>query len=39
MANLFPKLCTRKTWLSKCLKSPVSEDPWTSSMKGGTKHR
>ena len=27
----------RKTWLFKCLKSPVSEDPSTSSMVNGPK--
>ena len=28
----------RKTWLDKCLKSPVSEDPLTSNMVNGQKH-
>ena len=28
----------RKTWLDKCLKSPVSEDPSTSNMVNGQKH-
>ena len=28
----------RKTWLDKCLKSPVSEDPLTSNMVIGLKH-
>ena len=28
----------RKTWLDKCLKSPVSEDPSTSNMVNGPKH-
>ena len=28
----------RKTWLDKYLKSPVSEDPPTSSMVNGSKH-
>ena len=28
----------RKTWLDKCLKSPVSEDPLTSNMVNGPKH-
>ena len=28
----------RKTWLDKCLKSPVSEDPSTSKMVKGKKH-
>ena len=25
-------------WLDKCLKSPVSEDPWKSSMVNEIKH-
>ena len=28
----------RKTWLDKCLKSPLSEDPLTSNMVNGQKH-
>ena len=28
----------RNTWLNKCLKSPVSEDPSTSNMVSGTKN-
>ena len=32
MAFVFPKLRTLKTWLDKCLKSPVSDDPSTSNM-------
>ena len=28
----------RKSWLDKYLKSPVSEDPSTSSMVNGSKH-
>ena len=28
----------RKTWLDKCLSSPVSEDPWKSNMVNGPKH-
>ena len=28
----------QKTWLDKCLKSPVSEDPSTSDMVNGRKH-
>ena len=28
----------RKTWLEKCLKTPVSEDPSTSNMGNGRKH-
>ena len=31
-AFVFPKLRSVKTWLSKRLKSPVSEDAWTSNM-------
>ena len=27
-----------KTWLDKCLKSPVLEDPLTSNMVNGPKH-
>ena len=28
----------RKTWLDKCLKSPVSEDSPTGNMSNGPKH-
>ena len=28
----------RKTWWGKCLKSPLSEDPWTSNTVNGPKH-
>ena len=35
---VFPKLRTLKTWLDKCLKSPVLEDPSTSSMVNMSKH-
>ena len=28
----------RKTWLDKCLKSPVSEDPLISNLAKGLKH-
>ena len=28
----------QKTWLDKCIKSPVSEDPSTSNMVNGLKH-
>ena len=38
IAFLFPKLRTLKTWLDKCLKSPVSEDPSPSNMKNVPKH-
>ena len=27
-----------KTWLDKCLKSAVSEEPWTGNMVNGPKH-
>ena len=37
-AFVFPKLRTPKTWLDKCLKSLVSEDPSTSNMVNGAKH-
>ena len=32
---VFLKLLAPKTWLDKCLKSPVSEDPSTSNMVNG----
>ena len=35
---LFPKLRTPKTWLDKCLKSPVLEDNSTSNMVNVLKH-
>ena len=35
---VFPKLQTPKKWLDKCLKSPVSEDTSTSSIKNVPKH-
>ena len=34
----FSTYTLRKTWLDKCLKSPVSEDPLTSKMVNGPKH-
>ena len=37
-AFVFSKLRTLKTWLDKCLKSPVSEDPSTSNMVNVPKH-
>ena len=37
-AFVFPKLPTLKSWLDKCLKSPVSEDPSTSNMVNMPKH-
>ena len=38
IADVFPKLGLPKTWLGKCLKSPVSRDPLTSNMGNGPKH-
>ena len=38
IADLFPKLRTRKTWLDICPKSPVSKDPLTGNMVNGFKH-
>ena len=32
IAFVFPKLRTLKTWLDKCLKSPVLEDLFASNM-------
>ena len=32
IAELFPNLRTRKTWLKICLKSPVAGDPLTSNV-------
>ena len=32
---VFAKLRTLKTWLDKCLKIPVSEDPLKSNMENG----
>ena len=37
-AFVFPKLRTLKTWLDKCLKSLVSEDPSTSNTVNVPKH-
>ena len=37
ITDVFRKLRTAKTWLNKCLKSPVSEDPSTSNMVTGVK--
>ena len=33
-----PKYGLRKTWLDKCLKNPVSEDPSRGIMVNGRKH-
>ena len=38
IAFVFWKLLTPKTWLDKCLKSPVSEDPSKSYMVNVHKH-
>ena len=32
-----PKYRLRKTWLDKCLKRRVSEDPWTENMENWSK--
>ena len=37
-AYVFSKLQALKTWLDKCLKSPVSEDPLTINMVNVPKH-
>ena len=34
---VFPKFQIPKKWLDKCLKSPVSEDPYTSNIVNETK--
>ena len=38
IAFVFWKLSTPETWLDKCLKSPISEDPSTSNMADVPKH-
>ena len=38
IAFVFWKLSTPKTWLAKCLKSPVSVDPLKSNMADLPKH-
>ena len=38
IAFVFPKLRTLKTWLDKCLKNPVPDDPSTSNMVNVPKH-
>ena len=38
IAFVFWKLSTPKTWLRKCLKSPVSEDPLKSNMADHNNH-
>ena len=38
IAYVFPKLTTTKTFLDKCLKAPVSENPLTGDMVSGLKH-
>ena len=37
-AFVFPKLRTIKTWLDKCLKTPVLDDPLTRNMVNVPKH-
>ena len=34
----FPKTRAKKTWLDKCLKSPIKENPSTSNMANVSKH-
>ena len=34
----FEKSRLRKKWLDKCLKSPISEDPYTENMASLSKH-
>ena len=34
----FRKYRLRKIWLDKCLKSRVSEDPWTDNTANGSTH-
>ena len=38
LGDVFLNLWTPKTWLDKCLKTPVSEDPSASNMVNGTRH-
>ena len=38
IADLFPKLRIRKTWLDISPKSPVSNDPLTGNIVNGFKH-
>ena len=35
---VFPKLQTPKTWSDKCLKNPLSDNPWTSNMANVRQH-
>ena len=35
-ADVFPEKLVRKIWLDKCLKSRVSEDPWTDNRTNGS---
>ena len=37
-AFVFPKLPTPRTWLDKCLKTPISKVPSTSNMVKVNKH-
>ena len=38
IADVFPKYRQQRTWLLKCLKSPVTEHLWTINMLNGPKH-
>ena len=38
IADVFLNFRLRKTWLDKCVKSPVPKDPSTSNMVNGLKH-
>ena len=38
IADIFWKYRLRKTWLDKCLKSSVSEEPSTDNMANGSRH-
>ena len=39
IGHVFQNYGLRNTWLDKCIKSPVSGDPSTSSKINGPKHR
>ena len=38
LADVFLNLRTPKTWLDKCLKTPVSDDPLTNNVVNAPKH-
>ena len=38
IADVFPENSLRKIWLHKCLKSRLSEDPYTENTANGSKH-